>query len=131
SPRAACPAVCGRGHAQTARNLRTGEMSAQPSNVTEVRPTEAVSSVVVRRVLQPEEVAVPAVTATLLIDEVQLPGVEGIEPLIPGDVRQIGGTPGEVEAQDAHMAVVFAAFHRSGRRVARFGPLADHIVIAG
>src|SRR3954453_13456401 len=29
------------------------------------------------------------------------------------------------------MAVVFAAFDRSGLRVACFGPLADHIVIAG
>src|SRR3954447_17018033 len=42
-----------------------------------------------------------------------------------------GGPSREVEAEHAHMAVVFAALDRSGRGVACFGPLADHIVIAG
>src|SRR4051812_26476998 len=94
------------------------------------RPACAASGVGPVGVLQPEEVAVAAVGAVLLVDEVELALVERPEPLVPVDLLEVGAAvAGEVEAQDTDVAVVAAAGHGGGRGVPRLGPLADGVVV--
>src|SRR5206468_153431 len=83
-------------------------------------------------IVEPEEVALGAVLLVLLVDEVQLPLIEGLEPLVPVDVLEsavAGRVAAEVEAEDPEVVAVFGTL--DGRRygLALLGPAADDVVV--
>src|SRR5690606_10497455 len=54
----------------------------------------------------PEEVALPTVAGRLLVDEVEVPHIEGVEPVVPRHLGQaVAAVPGKVELEHAQMVV--------------------------
>src|SRR4029453_2336921 len=98
------------------------------SQVRAGEPARQRSGVLALGVLEPEERALPAVLALLLVEEVELPLVERAEPLLPGDVAQLVGPLAEVEPQDAGPVPVLGALDRRGHAVPRLGPVPDDLV---
>src|SRR3954452_1922050 len=72
------------------------------------------SPVLAVRALEPEERASAPVAALLLVDEVQAPGVEGGEPLLPADLPQPRGVAAEGDPQHAQQITVLGSLDRRG-----------------
>src|SRR3954447_22737571 len=87
------------------------------------------SAVLATGALQPEEIALPAVAALLLVDEVQPARVEGLEPLLPADVPEILATAAEIEPQHAEVVLMLGALDGRRRGAARLGPFLDDLVM--
>src|SRR3954453_10297112 len=94
-------------------------------------PQAGMLAVLAVRALQPEERALVPVLALLLVDEVQRAGVEGVEPLVPADLAQVGVVAAEVDAQHAEVAAVLGAGHGRRHAVALLGPRPDDLVARG
>src|SRR5437773_12340080 len=88
------------------------------------------SAVVAVRTGEPGEVALAAVLLGLLVDEGQVPLVEGVEPVLPRHVPQlVAAVTGEVEPQHAEVVAVFGARHRGRFGVPLLGPPTDRVVV--
>src|SRR5436305_6411778 len=87
------------------------------------------SAVLAVRALQTEEVALTAVAALLLVDEVQPPGVEGVEPLVPRHVTERVAVAAEVEVQHADVVAVLRALDGRRGAAARLRPLPDDLMV--
>lgn len=83
------------------------------------------------RALQPEEVALLAVLLLLLVDEVQPPVVEGLEPFLPADVPELVAVATEVEPQHAQVVAVLGAIDGGRHGATLLGPPTDDVVVGG
>ncbi len=84
------------------------------------------------RAVQLEEVAGATIALVLLVNEYQLPLLEGPEPVLPFDGHQtLSAVAGEVEAQDPGAVAALGPGHGGRLSPSLLGPLPDHLVAAG
>src|SRR5215203_5102845 len=89
------------------------------------------SAVLPRRVVEPEEVRVRAVSPPFLVEEHEITGLEHAQPLVPADRLESGGSSVaslavKIEAQRPRLTVL-AAGRGHGDRLATHRPVADHV----
>src|SRR4051794_738455 len=87
------------------------------------------SPVLAVRALEAEERALAPVAALLLVDEVQAPGVEGVQPLLPADLPQPLVVAAEVDPQHAEQVTVLGTLDRRRAAATLLRPLSDHFVM--
>src|SRR5689334_17658491 len=105
----------GRTTSSASRNgTRTGPRARRTAVQPRADAALSLSGVLPIRALQPEEVALPAVLALLLVEKVQAAGVERFKPLIPADVLQTLRAAAEVEAQHPEVPVMLGSRDGSG-----------------